>query len=626
MNSQETRQEIDRLVAEGDATAAAAALADLWTHEKSPAAAAFAVLRFEHLRPHLALLPYKVAILRSFTVEPMVPMLRAAAFTAGLDLAVYLSDFNAYPQEILDPGSTLYQFMPDAAFLAVQTRDVAPDLWKEFADLDPGQIRSAASRVATGFRDLAGAFRRNSKANLVIHSLEQPSLPVNGLLDAQGSDSQRLTLERINQGLRNIAQEQAGVYILDYDSLIARHGRDTWHNEQRWLTTRLPVAGPAMNRLVDEWMQFLHPLAGRVAKCLVVDLDNTLWGGVIGEDGMDGIRLGAEYPGAAYQELQRALLDLHHRGILLAICSKNNADDAWEALKHHPGMKLQPGHFSAARINWMEKSANLREIAAELNIGLDSMAFLDDNPIERRQVRSALPEVWVVPLPHDPMLFARAVRECPLFERLSLSGEDRQRGEMYQAQQEREQLQRKIPSREDFYRSLQQEAEIAPVSKTTLARVAQLTNKTNQFNLTTRRRSEQEVAELAASPGWDCFSLRVRDRFGDNGLVGVAITHCEGDCCEIDTLLLSCRVIGRTVETAFLSFLAGHARGRGASRLQGWFRPTKKNQPARDFYPSHGFVRDRQDGDATSWSLELSQSMPSCPDWIRLQISDREAI
>lgn len=625
MNSQETRQEIDRLIAEGNAALAAAALAELWTQEKSPAAAAFAVPRYERLRPQLVLLPYRAAILRSFTVEPMVLMLRAAAFSAGLYLNVHLSDFNAYPQEMLDPGSALYQFKPDVAFLAVQTRDVAPELWKKFADLDPGQIRSALSRVTADFRDWVSAFRKNSRAHLVVHNLEHPSFPANGVLDAQGSNSQRLILEQINQGLRSIAKEQTGVHILDYDSLVARHGRNTWHNEQRWLTVRLPVAGPSMNHLVDEWMRFLHPLAGKIAKCLVVDLDNTLWGGIIGEDGLDGIRLGPEYPGAAYQELQRALLDLHRRGILLAICSKNNADDACEVLNHHPGMKLQPKHFSATRMNWAEKPPNLREIAGELNIGLESLAFLDDNPFERRQVRSALPEVWVVDLPDDPMMFARTVRECPLFERLSLSAEDHQRSEMYQEQQEREQLQRKAPSREDFYRSLQQEAEIAAVSKATLARVAQLTNKTNQFNLTNRRYNEQQIADLCASPGWSCFSLRVRDRFGDNGLVGVAITHCKADSCEIDSLLLSCRVIGRTIETAFLSFLASQAHAQGALRLQGWFRPTKKNQPARDFYASHGFVMDRQEGDAALWTLELSKSMPSCPDWIRLRILNGES-
>jgi FkbH-like protein len=624
MNSQETRQEIDRLIAGGELTAASIALSDLWKSEKSPAAAAFVVARYERLRPQLTLLPYRLAILRSFTVEPLVPLLRAAAFSAGIDITVHLSDFNAYAQEILDPGSALYTFKPDAAFLAVQTRDIAPDLWKAFADLDASQVRSALSRVTGEFRQWVTAFRQNSQAQLVIHDFEEPGFPANGVLDSQDVHGHRHSIEQINQDLRAIAKEQTGVFILDYDSLTARHGRDAWHNEHRWLTVRLPFSGSSIIHLVDEWMRFLHPLTGKIAKCVVVDLDNTLWGGIIGEDGMDGIHLGPEHPGAAHEELQRSLLDLRRRGILLAICSKNNPEDAFEVLNNHPGMKLQPEHFSATRINWADKSMNLREIAAELNIGIDSLAFIDDNPYERREVRNRLPEVLILDLPKDPLLFARAVRECPQFERLSLSAEDRQRGDLYQTQLARETLQQQTGSREDFLRSLEQEVEIAPLSRSTLTRVAQLTNKTNQFNLTTRRRTEQELIELCSSPAWSCFSLRVQDRFGDNGLVGVAITHDDGNCCEIDTFLLSCRVIGRSVETAFLSFLACHANQRGVSDLVGWFRSTKKNLPAKDFYPNHGFVADRQDGEATLYKLAISANMPSCPEWIQLRILNGE--
>ncbi|MBV9572736.1 MAG: HAD-IIIC family phosphatase, partial [Acidobacteriales bacterium] len=352
------------------------------------------------------------------------------------------------------------------------------------------------------------------------------------------------------------------------------------------------------------------------------DLDNTLWGGVIGEDGISGIRLAADYPGAAFQEVQRALLDIHHRGVLLAICSKNNQAEALEALNTHSGMLLKPSHFAAMRINWNEKAQNLREICSELSVGVDSLAFLDDNPIEREQVRSQLPEVHVIELTNDPMTFAGAIRGCPLFERLTLSTEDRQRGNFYQAQQERQQLEQKIESREDFYRSLLQEAEIAPLTKATLPRIAQLTNKTNQFNLTTKRYTEQQISEMVSSPEWNCFSIQVRDRFGDNGLVGVAITRLEGKAVEIDTMLLSCRVIGRTVETAFLSFLAQHAQQRGAEKLQGWFLPTKKNAPASEFYSAHGFEMIKQNGQGTLWSMDLKQKSVCCPEWIRLHVSN----
>jgi FkbH-like protein len=349
-----------------------------------------------------------------------------------------------------------------------------------------------------------------------------------------------------------------------------------------------------------------------------VDLDHTLWGGVIGEDGMAGIQLGPEYPGAAYQELQRALLDLTRRGILLAVCSKNNPADAMEALENHPGMLLRPRDFAAMRINWNEKAQNLREIAAELNIGADSVAFLDDNPVERHEIREQLPETIVIELPRDAMRFAGTVRDCPYFERLTLSEEDRQRGEYYAAQRERAELERSVASKEDFYRWLEQVAEIAPVNPATLARVAQLTQKTNQFNLTTRRYTEQQIAEMAERAGWRVWSLRVSDRYADNGLVGVAIARVEGEVCEIDTFLLSCRVIGRTVETALLARLAQDARARGATRLEGWFLPTRKNAPAKDFYRDHGFEVAAQNDGGVLWRLDLTREQLRTPEWIRV--------
>ncbi len=284
--------------------------------------------------------------------------------------------------------------------------------------------------------------------------------PARGVFDAQSAENQASAIHGINRALRDVAAEHPGVYILDYDALVARYGRLQWHDERKWLTVRLPISAQNLNHMVNEWMRFLHPLSGKIAKALVVDLDNTLWGGVIGEDGMAGIRLGTEYPGAAFQDVQRALLDLHRRGILLAIASKNNPEDAMEALTTHPGMLLKPEHFACMRIHWGDKAQSLREIAKELNIGIDSLAFLDDNPIERRAVRTQVPEVMVLDLPHEPTEFARIVREFPAFERLTLSAEDLQRGSYYQAQREREHLEQSITSREDFYRSLNQEVEI----------------------------------------------------------------------------------------------------------------------------------------------------------------------
>jgi len=354
---------------------------------------------------------------------------------------------------------------------------------------------------------------------------------------------------------------------------------------------------------------------------LAVDLDNTVWGGVIGEDGINGIRLDGEYPGIAFVNLQRAILDLYHRGILLAICSKNNAADALEVLEKHPGMLLRPGHFAAMRINWNDKAENLRAIADELNVGLDAIAFLDDNPAESAWVRSQESDVTVIDLPEDPMDYARTLREAAVFERLTVSAEDRERNRYYSEQRQREHLKREGASLEDFYRSLSTTVEIAPVTAATMPRVAQLTQKTNQFNMTTKRYSEQEIAAMAAKPGCSVYSVGVRDRFGDNGITGVAIIREISAAHEIDTFLLSCRVIGRTVETAVLAYLAQKARESGAVKLAGDFVPTKKNTPAREVYRAHGFRCVSESETGSRWELDLAGGPQiQTPPWLDVKI------
>jgi len=622
----ELRKQISQSIGERNVPVARALLSEYWRREKGPAAAAFVGSSYSELQGKLNLLPCRLAILRSFTVEPITPLLQAGAFIAGFDLTIHLGDFNSYAQEILDPESSLYRFKPDAVLLAVQTRDIAPDLWNDYSRLSESQRVAAVNRVIHQFADLIQAFRAHSGAHLIIHTLEQPVTPAQGLLDCQAPEGQSESICQLNAELRKLTRTQPGVYILDYDSLVARHGRWAWHDERKWLAVRMPIASPHLIDLAEEWLRFLHPLTGKIAKALVVDLDNTLWGGVIGEDGMEGIQLGAEYPGASYRELQRVMLDFYHRGILLAVCSKNNLDDALEVFDKHSEMILGRKHFAAMRINWQDKAQNLREIAGELNIGLDALAFLDDNPVEREQIRTALPEIAVLDIPPDPFGYAAALRACPLFERLVLSEEDKQRGSYYVAQRERLELETACASKEGFLRSLQQEVEIATVDSATLARIAQLTQKTNQFNLTTRRYSEQEVAEMMSRRTRNVWSVRVRDRYGDNGLVGVAITFDHGKVREIDSFLLSCRVIGRSVETAVLAYIAQDARNHGLTQIHGWFLPTKKNAPAKDFYSQHGFSLERTQNEGSLWKLELSNSIPACPDWINLMIRRKDDI
>ncbi len=618
MQTTDLRSHIDQQMAAGAWMPAVMGLTQLWSQQPTSATAGFVNSRFQQLRPHVALTTCRIAFLRSFTVEPILPLLSAAGLVNGFDFTLHVGDFNNLAQELLDKSSRLYQFSPDVVFLAVQLRDIAPELWSGYPDLTASDIAAVVNRITLDFESWITAFRSHSTASLIVHTMEEPSTTSKGVLDGQGLEAQRLAIQELNRELRRIVTAQPGVYTLDYDGLVARHGRAQWHDERKWYTARMPIAAHNMIHMANEWLRFLHPICGKTCKVLVTDLDNTLWGGVLGEDGIEGIQVGPEYSGGAYLNLQRVLMDLLDRGILLAISSKNNEADALEAIDTRSGMLLRLRHFSATRINWNDKAQSLREIAAELNVGTDALAFLDDNPAERDRIRMEMPEVCVIDLPADPFSYAPVLRNSPVFERLSISSEDRERSSYYAGQRLRTELAKKTQSIEDFYWSLDQEVEIAPADHSTFARVAQLTQKTNQFNLTTRRYTEQEIAQMAASPDWDVHAVRVKDRFGDNGLVGVAIARRKGNKYEIDSFLLSCRVIGRTVETALLAHLAASARDAGAEQLQGVFLPTKKNEPAQDFYRKHNFKPSSPgEGDA-QWTLDLKQNSVKCPEWIRV--------
>ena len=545
-------------------------------------------------------------------------MLQAAAAVNGLDLDVHVGDFNTYTQELLDPNSAVYSsWQADVVVLAAQTRDIVPELWTGFAASEPSVIADACDRVVGQYSSMIDAFRRSGGAHLVIHGLEQPPFAALGLADRTVDLGQQAAIRSINERIETLARDVRGVDILDLDGLIARVGRRQWNDEQKWRSMRMPIRSDHMADLADEWLRFIQPIVGHTAKALVVDLDNTLWGGVVGEDGAAGISLGPDDPGAGVRGPPAGDPRPHRaRGILLGVCSKNNPDDALEVLENHPEMVLRPSHFSSMRINWESKVDNLRAIAAELNIGLDAIAFLDDNPAECALVRQQLPEVIVLELDHVPVDGDNPVVGNPFFERLSLSDEDRRRTDMYAAQRERRQVEGTAGSLDEYLRSLGTIVRMAPAAPGDIPRVAQLTQKTNQFNLTTRRYSEQDVEAFADDPSVRVYGARAEDRFGDHGLIGVAIAKIAADAWSIDTMLLSCRVIGRGVETAMMASIIDDARQAGARAVEGEFVATAKNTPARPFYESAGFVRIDGDEDASRYRFDVDTQVLDVPDWI----------
>jgi FkbH-like protein len=402
---------------------------------------------------------------------------------------------------------------------------------------------------------------------------------------------------------------------------MAAVGAARWRDARLWGMARIPFSAAAAHALAEEYIRHLRAFKGLARKVLVLDLDETLWGGILGEDGPEGIKLGDRYPGNAFVELQHAALGLHRRGVVLAINSKNNTDEALEVLANHPAMVLRPEHFASTRINWQDKSANMIEIAEELGLGLDSFVFVDDSAVECERMRQALPDVLTVHLAGEPALRASTLLGLGVFDTLSYSEEDRQRGAFYRQEAQRTALRGTAQSIEDFYRSLEMLLTVEPVSRTTLPRAADLTQRTNQFNLTTKRYTEGEFAAALAEPGCEAWVFRLVDRFGDNGIIGLAMLEGTGPTVIISTLLMSCRVLRRTVEDAVLAVLATRARERGATAIEGRYRPTRKNGQTSGFYAERGFATAEPDSDTQRFVRDLATPLEP-PAWIEISRSD----
>ena len=472
--------------------------------------------------------------------------------------------------------------------------------------------------VAAELEGLIDAFRGRSSAPLLVQNLLPPLYPVFGVGDANLPFGQRRQVQRINVRLAEICRQRAGVYVVDYEGLVARHGALAWHDERMRYFVQLPIDKRMFLPLAREYAKIVNILKGGAKKCVVLDLDNTLWGGIVGEDGVDGIRLDMVYPGSAYRAFQQALLALNDRGILLAAASKNNPADVDEVFDKHPHMLLTKSDFAAMQVGWHPKSQMIEAIADELAIGLEHIVLIDDSPVECAEVSRALPMVRTILFPRQPEQFATALGEEGLFDVLQFSKEDRNRARLYKQRAAAENLRSKAPNLEDFYRSLEMEIVVEAVNAGTLTRTAQLTQKTNQLNLTTYRYTEADIAARLHDPSWHCSTVTVRDRFGDNGIIGVMLAHHVADRLILDTFLMSCRVIGRTVETAMLAHLCDVAEQFGARLVEATLIPTSKNLPVRPLLPDHNFEHVSERDGSSTWHLDIGTRRIRRPPWFRV--------
>ena len=560
----------------------------------------------------------RLAVLGSSTCSHLLAPIRVGGLRRGIEITTYEADFGQYFQELSDPNSPLHAFKADVVLLALDafhlTRgvDAAADhtMTDQLLDDAIGHIRQC----------WALAQRMNSA---VIHQAVLPLFcPVLGSNEHRLYGSRQRFVLALNDRLRNVADVD-GVDLLAMDDCATSHGIRSLHDPMTWHRAKMevkPAAAPLYGELAA---RLLAAKTGRVSKCLVLDLDNTLWGGVIGDDGVDGILLGqGNSIGEAFVEFQRYVIDLAKRGVILAVCSKNDEANALQPFLTHPDMILRRSDISCFVANWQDKAKNIRHIAAELNIGLDSIVFVDDNPFERGLVRKELPMVSVPEMPFDPALFSRVLSDAGYFEGCRVTDEDRARTRHYDVKARQAVSQIMASDLPGYLKSLDMTLAWSPFDAAGLHRIVQLVNKTNQFNLTTRRYTEMNVRSIIADPDAFGIQFRLTDCFADNGVIGIVVGRRAAGDFVIENWLMSCRVLGREVERAMMGVVAAVAEASGAQTLIGEYIPTPRNGMVSDFFEKMGFEQlERSGTGATLWKRRLDEPLDLSP-YINIEAVD----
>lgn len=552
--------------------------------------------------------PYTLALLSNGTTALLTPALVATALRYGIDLRVIEGPFDQVMQIAASPTRLLQAACPDGILIAIDHRGI-PGLDGGLEDDEHAAEAKAVEHVAAICRSLHG----HTPATIFVQNASCPPCPLFGSLDPRAAGTQRRRIERYNAEMNELLDVLPGV-LFDVDGIVRTVGSENWFDERQWHIAKLPFAQECVPLYADHLLRLIAASTGMARKCLVLDLDNTLWGGVVGDDGMQGLILGhGDAVGEAFLAVQRAARWLHSRGVLLAVCSKNDDAVARAAFRDHPDMLLRLEDIAVFQANWHDKATNLRAIAAALSIGTDALVLLDDNPAERALVRAELPEVAVPELPPDPADYPAILLAAGCFETLGFTMEDRVRAQNYRADAQRADLASTCVDMDAYLTSLDMTIHFRSFDAVGRARIAQLTNRSNQFNLTTRRLDEAAIATLEARA--DAFTLQVRltDRFGDNGMIGVVVCTAASSDWLIDTWLMSCRVLNRRVEEAVLDVLVASGRVRGVTRLVGLYIPTDRNGMVRDHYARLGFQPAGTERGADRWHLDLAADVPRRP-------------
>lgn len=546
----------------------------------------------------------KIAIIGSYTFNGLSEVLQVKCQELKIRLTSFVGEYNQYNQEVLDPKSNLYQFNPDITFLLLDIRTILGDSYYFPYDFSKKERETVIKEKISEIKTLIDCFKKNSKSKLVLTNFNIPTYSTYGFLENKTEYGLKEMVQELNKEIQEMVKEEQSIFVFDFDGFVRKHGENNIFNYRQYFFGDVKVSIDFLPYLGHELMGFVKPISGLSKKCIVVDLDNTLWGGVIGEDGFDGIKLGPYTQGRPFLELQKILLGLNKRGMILAINSKNNYEDAIKVIKEHPYMLIKDENFASKRINWSDKITNMQEISEELNIGLDSMVFLDDDPINRELMKSTLPEVLTIDLPRDPSEYSSCIMNLNDFNLLKITKDDLNRSKMYHNEQKRKEFEKTVPDVETFLKKMDIHVSINNANSFTIPRISQLTLKTNQFNLTTKRYQEEDIEKFVEDKNYLVGCAQVSDKFGDNGITGVFIVNKLSNEWEIDTFLLSCRIMGRGVEEGILGHILKEAKKAGISKVKGQFIPTKKNRPCEGFLEKFGFKKE-----VDHWSFDLKNTI-----------------
>ena len=550
----------------------------------------------------------KIGIVSNVNMDLLPGYLKSHLTEWSDDVEFYVAGFNQVSQEVLMPTSGLKTFQPDVVILFV---DIEEYLWDILTDSrDINKATSMLDDLLGLIRQYAESFKYVLVNDGVVRDI------FDGLNDWLAYD----LVDYYNRGLREIDERYDNMHVARYGALIRRYGWNNLYSDKMMYLGSIRFSKLGFKKIAEMYASYIRAIWGKTKKVLVLDADNVLWGGIIGEDGIEGIKLDAQKEGRIYRDFQRIVRLLSSKGIPLAINSKNNEYDVREVLQKHPYMVLKEDDFAVMKINWRDKASNLQEIAEEMNLGVDSFVFVDDSPFERSLVREKLPQVVVPEFPQDVATLPVWISDIEkrYFPKVYVTDDDRKRKDMYKAQVQRSQFMKSASNIEDYLRGLEMKMYVNVDDISAVKRIAQLTQRTNQFNMTTKRYTEQDIKEFMESDNYHVFHMRLVDRFGDNGIVGVVIVKKEDKEAEIDTFLMSCRVIGREAERAFMWFVEKYLADEGVEFVYAKYIPTKKNKLIMSKYEDLNYSLVKEADGIKEYTKKLPDNMIEKPEWIEV--------